>query len=231
MTLDIYREGEYLSNNPSWHVEDSPKKVSWISALLDRNAVRPRSVAEVGCGAGEILVGLRALYPDVLFTGFEISPQAFDACHAKASTGLDFLLEDLTVSTRPPYDLLLIIDVFEHVPDYLGFIEKLRQRADLKVFHIPLDLSVSSIVRGKALDRARSKLGHLHYYTKETALASLRYAGYEIIDHNFTNGSQELPNRKLRTRLTNLPRRLVQAFSKDLAARLFGGYSLLVLAR
>ena len=231
MTSDIYREGQYLSNNPTWHVEDSPKKVSWISALLDRNAVKPRSVAEVGCGAGEILVGLRAFFPEASFAGFEISPQAYDACSPKANKNLAFFLEDLTSSTRPPYDLLLVIDVFEHVPDYLGFIEKIRHRADLKVFHIPLDLSVSSIIRGKALDRARSKLGHLHYYTKETALASLRHAGYEIIDCNYTNGSQELPNRKLRTRLTNLPRRLVQAFSKDLAVRLFGGYSLLVLAR
>ena len=58
-------------------------------------------------------------------------------------------MEDLTVSSRSHYDVLLVIDVFEHVPDYLGFIEKLRQKADLKVFHIPLDLSVSSIVRSK----------------------------------------------------------------------------------
>ena len=149
MKVDIYREGQYLSRNPTWHVEGSPKKVFWIHKFLERNAVNPQSVAEVGCGAGEILVGLREHYSDASFTGYEISPQAFDVCHTKAGLNLEFLMEDLTVSSRSHYDVLLVIDVFEHVPDYLGFIEKLRQKADLKVFHIPLDLSVSSIVRSK----------------------------------------------------------------------------------
>jgi hypothetical protein len=37
--------------------------------------------------------------------------------------------------------------------------------------------------------------------------------------------------RRFRTVLANLPRRLIDAFSQKLSARLLGGYSLLVLAK
>ena len=30
----MYVEGDYLANNPAWHVEDSPSKARWIDAIL-----------------------------------------------------------------------------------------------------------------------------------------------------------------------------------------------------
>src|SRR3546814_7591455 len=74
-----------------------------------------RSIAEVGCGAGEILVELQKLRPDATFTGFEISPQAFGLCGPKGNEGLNFYHEDITKSAKGGFDALLVIDIFEHV--------------------------------------------------------------------------------------------------------------------
>lgn len=226
-----YLDGAYLAHNPTWHAEHSPTKARWIDEILARNRLVPRSIAEVGCGSGEILVELKQRRPQANFTGYEISPQAFAICSAKQADGLEFRLEDLLQAPTPPYDLLLAIDVFEHVPDYLGFLKALRDKARHQIFHIPLDLSVQALARATSFPVLRDQTGHLHYFFKDTALATLRDCGYEIVDWNYTRSSQELPGKGLRTKIANLPRRLMQLFSEDLSARLFGGYSLLVLTR
>lgn len=226
-----YLDGAYLAHNPTWHAEHSPTKARWIDEILTRNGVEPETIAEVGCGSGEILAELKKRRPAPQFTGFEISPQAYAICSPKQAPGLEFRLEDLLQSQTERFDLLLAIDVFEHVPDYLGFLRALHGRASHHIFHIPLDLSVQALMRGTSYPILREQTGHLHYFFKYTALATLRDCGYEVLDWNYTRSSQELPGKSIRTKFANLPRKLMQLVSEDLSARLFGGYSLMVLAR
>ena len=75
---EIYRDGEYQQRNPTWHEEDSPWKARQIGNLLAGNGVSFQSLCEVGCGTGEILVQLSKRFPDADFTGYQISPQAFE---------------------------------------------------------------------------------------------------------------------------------------------------------
>ncbi len=228
----IYTDGTYLAGNGSWHQEDSPWKAAHIKAILERNAIPFTSACEVGCGAGEILKVLsHTLGADKQLYGYEISPQAYALCRGKAKDGLSFRFGDLLAANEPSFDVLMAIDVFEHVEDYLGFLKKLKPRSTYKVFHVPLDLSVQSVLRAGPLLKHRRDVGHLHYFTKETALETLKYGGYDIVDYAFTATAVELPNRGWKADLMKLPRRALFALNQDLAARLFGGYSLLVLAR
>ncbi len=228
----IYTDGTYLSDHGSWHQEDSPWKAGHIKAILERNAVTFTSLCEVGCGAGEILKVLSdTLGFDKQLYGYEISPQAFELCRHKAKDGLTFRFGDLLAEEEQSFDVLLAIDVFEHVEDYLGFLKRLKPKSAYKLFHIPLDLSVQSVLRSRPLLKHRREVGHLHYFTKETALETLRYAGYDIVDCVFTATAVELPNRGWKADLMKLPRRALFALNQDWAARLLGGYSLMVLAR
>lgn len=189
---DTYTSDEYLRDNPTWHVEDSPWKARHIVKMLDRNEVSPRSIAEVGCGVGEILNQLYILLPDeVEFHGYEISPHAYKACLERQKKRLDFHLADLT-ELDVTFDLLLVIDVFEHVEDYLGFLRKLLSKANSFMFHIPLDLSAQTVLRDGSLLKTRREVGHLHYFTEKTALATLRDTGYEVEDYFFTARGAEL---------------------------------------
>jgi hypothetical protein len=86
-------------------------------------------------------------------------------------------------------------------------------------------------VRGTSFPILRERTGHLHYFFKYTALVTLRDCGYEVVDWNYTRSSQELPGKGWKTKIANLPRKLMQLISEDLSARFLGGYSLLVLAR
>jgi len=231
-TSMIYEDGSYLEKNPTWHQEDSPWKAKQIAKILRANNVNPSTIGEIGCGGGEILNCLANDYGDkTVLSGYEISPQAIEICKKKEKQNLQFFLKDFLDEGEPTFDVAMAIDVFEHVQDYFGFLCKLRKKGTYKIFHIPLDLSVSAVLRSSPILKARSSVGHIHYFTKETALATLEDTGYEVVDYFYTSGSLDLPNRGWKANLLKLPRRLFFLFHPDLAVRILGGFSLLVLAK
>jgi SAM-dependent methyltransferase len=228
----MYEDGAYFERNPTWHQEDSPWKAEQVRKILAKHSIIPSTICEIGCGAGEVLSCLAKEYGDrVMASGYEISPQAFDICREKERANVHFLLADAFAEGQPTFDVVMAIDVFEHVEDYFGFLRKCRAKGVYKVFHIPLELSVQTVLRGSPILKSRASVGHIHYFTKETALASLNDTGYEVVDYVYTSGALGLPNRGWKADLLRLPRRIFFGFHQDLAVRVLGGFSLLVLAR
>ena len=228
-----YVDGTYARKIHDWHAGDAPWKSAKVLRMLARHELSPRTVCDVGCGAGEILAEMQRRLPqDTEFTGFDISPQAIAMARPKENRRLRFRNEDFLVAITPPFDLLLLLDVFEHVPDYLGFLEALRERASRFIFHIPLEISLQSLRREAAAVReARSRYGHLHHFTKQTALAALRDTGYEAVDHFYTDDWEGPPSGCSMQRLACEARKLMARVHPDLAALVFARFNLLVLAR
>jgi len=228
-----YSDGRYLEANPGWHLEDAPWKAEQALALLRTHGLQPRRIVEVGCGAGEVLRRVHAaLGPGTEADGWEPSPQAAALAQSRAAPGLRFHAAPLPpVPSGPPADLLLALDVAEHVEDCIGFLRSLRPHARHALFHVPLDLSVQTVVRATPLQVARAQVGHLHFFTRETALATLAHAGWQVQAERYTAGSLDLPPRGWRGRVARWPRRLAFALSPHAAVRWLGGFSLLVLAQ
>lgn len=232
MIQEIYtrENSEYLLKNPTWHVEDSPWKAKQVLKMLQRHNIAIKTVTEIGCGAGEILNQLHRVMPvEVSFTGYDISSDAITLAKLREKERLHFRHEDL-LKAEASFDLLLMMDVFEHVENPLEFLRRCRTKANYHVFHIPLDISVQSVLRNKLM-HWRSALGHLHYFTKETALATVQDAGYEVLDHFYTLGSIECGNNDFMSVPASLLRRSIFSLHQDVAVRLLGGFSLLVLAK
>jgi len=233
MSDELYSGTEYFDKHPDWHVGEADWKAKNILRILNSNALSPASVCEIGCGAGEILNVLHSKMPSsVNFEGYEIAPKAFELTKSREKERLKFHLAGLdAVPDGKTFDLLLMIDVFEHVEDFYGFLSAAKAKAKHFVFHIPLDLSVQSVLRAKPLSRKRKNVGHIHYFTKETALASLEHCGYKVDDWFYTGSYTDLPVKSMRSRISKLPRKLMYSLNKDYAARMLGGFSIMVLAR
>ncbi len=227
----LYLNGEYLVSNPEWHVEESPWKARQILRILRQNHLTPKTICDVGCGAGEVLKQLQeSLDGDCVFWGYDISPQAHELAKSRANEKLQFKLADFREENGNFFDLILVLDVIEHLEDYFGFLRQLKARSRYKIFHIPLDLSIQTVFRKNALLKRRDMYGHLHYFTKETAMQILRDASYEVMDYFYTPRSIELAS-GAGEKVLKLPRKLCFAIHRDWAARLLGGFSLLILAR
>jgi 2-polyprenyl-3-methyl-5-hydroxy-6-metoxy-1,4-benzoquinol methylase len=225
----MYVDGTYKNLNPDWHTEDSEWKATQIVRMTERNKLAVSRVAEIGCGAGEILRQLSLKWHEVQFFGYELSPDALGLCAARRSDRIHFFQEDVLKSGET-FDLMLCIDVLEHIDDYMGFLRGLRESATLKIIHIPLDIYVLSVLR-KTMMSTRKWVGHLHYFTKETALATLQDCGYTVLDHFYTKSFDGAPSKSIEARLMRLPRRTLSAVAPDFAQTWLGGCSLLVLAR
>jgi SAM-dependent methyltransferase len=232
--MSQYLDGSYLEKNPTWDVEDSAWKAANVIKLLQQNHLAPIRIAEVGCGVGEILHQLyEALPVDCSFTGYEISPQAIELCSTRKNERLQFYLGDILGEVDAAhFDLIMALDVFEHVDDYIGFLRKLRDKAEYKIFHIPLDISVMSVFRMSPILNARNKVGHLHYFCKETALATLQDNGYHIVDSFYTSGPANRPPRTKaqKSRLADYIKAKVFFCNSDRWVRVLGG-SIMVLAK
>lgn len=185
---DRYDSGAYIANTPDWHASDAPWKAGKILRALEAQGISPRTICDVGCGAGEILVQLQQrLPPGTRFIGFDTSETAIGLCKPKENPTLAFRKADFLAAETERYDLLMLLDVFEHVPDYLGFLEKLHTRARYFAFHIPLDINAVTLLLGsRYMMYMRRNFGHLHYFTKETALATLESTGYRVLHAEYT---------------------------------------------
>jgi SAM-dependent methyltransferase len=231
MLEQIYLDGTYLEKNPEWHLDESPWKVDHILPMLKRHHLEPSTVCEVGCGAGEVLRLLQQHMSDTCtFWGYDISPQAIEMCKERANERLHFKLADLRREQDAFFDLILILDVLEHLEDYFSFLRDLKSKSRYKLIHIPLEISVQGVLRGKIFLRNRDLHGHLHHFTKETALRMLEDIGYEVLDYSYSP-EYELETTLLQTQLMKLPRKLFFALHQDLAVRILGGCRLLVLAK
>jgi SAM-dependent methyltransferase len=224
-----YTDGTYLSRWPEWFASDSSWKAHQIDIMIKRHSLTPSSVAEVGCGVGTILEALSLLIPDCKqFDGYDISPQAIELCAKRSNDRLHFHLEDFTKQADRA-DLLLVIDVVEHVEDYFGFLRAIRPRANKTIFHIPLELNGLAVVGRNSLLWSRREYGHLHYFGEGTAQAALRETGLQIVD-SFLTRHDELPGPNSPVWIKIVRRGLRQLAGDHFTQRVVGGYSLLVLA-
>jgi len=227
----IYRDGSYLKQKPSWHAEESPFKVRQILRMLKQQNLAPKTICDVGCGAGVVLAQLQPhLPPDCDCWGYDVSPDAIAMCAGRVNKNLHYRNYDIRRDDSDTFfDLLLMLDVFEHVEDYIGLVRAVRSKAKQKLFHIPLDLSVQAVLRKNGLLRRRDDHAHLHYFTKETALRTLTDVGYQLVDFFYTPRCIELGD-TLAQKVARIPRRLAFAVAPDVSVRVLGGYSLMVLA-
>jgi len=256
MSEDLYTSGEYLKRNPLWHVDESPWKAKYILQIIAKNRIEPKTICDVGCGAGEVLKLVQeGMDKDCMFLGYEISPQAFELCQARENERLHFKLAEIRQEIGAPFDLILLMDVIEHMEDYFSFLREIKSKSEYKIIQIPLDINSRDVLLGNLI-KFRADFGHLHYFTKDVAIQMLKDVGYEVVDYLYTWSSNSLRYELNEIRrnprillikiarliviiLLGMMRRIFYAIHKDLAVRAIedltvraiGGWRLLVLAK
>lgn len=227
--MAVEYETDYERLNPGWHAEDADGKVADVLKSIRRAQLQPRSICDVGCGSGDVLARLHRALETERAVGYDISRLAIGLASKHVAPGLDFVAGPVSADAEP-FDLMLLIDVIEHVRDPVDQLVSLRDVAPVAILKIPLELCVLKVLSADSLTRGRRALGHVHYFNESVARELLAEAGYAVIDAWFsppgTGGAVREPSR----RALQAAQRTATRISPRLAARTIGGSSLMVVA-
>jgi SAM-dependent methyltransferase len=227
---DLYTGGEYRRYNDDWHDEDGPIKATEICALLQKNRISFHTCADVGCGTGRVMTILASLF-DADFFGYEITDVPSDRT-VRPPKNVKFIIGDFfSTSELASYDLIMLNDVIEHIPDFFLFLNKIRLYSRYLLVRIPLEINVLHTLTNRQIYNRR-RVGHLHYFSKDTALATVEECGLRIIDWQYTFDGLNMPHtsRSLLKIVLKAPRLVSLRCCPDLGVRLFGGAGVLILA-
>lgn len=131
------------------------------------------SVLDVGCGEGTLLKMMAVRYPDAELAGSELSDTAIQYCREQLPQAhifsLDILKDDVS---NLSYDLLVSMQVLEHLSDDVGALRRMRQMCrKYTLISVP----------GGELDEHGKKNGHYRHYTKAGLVQKMEQAGFRVI--------------------------------------------------
>jgi SAM-dependent methyltransferase len=236
--MNLYTSPKYLKKNPTYHSEDSLYKYNNFIKILKKNYFnfkKVKRITDIGCGIGEVL---KYLQKDKLFVnsdliGYDINKHAIKI--AKKNSSIKFVCKNyIKFSKNKKSDLLICADVIEHIEDNISFLKKLLNRSKYFLFNIPLDISLISLIRKNIFKKKFNDVGHIHFYSKYSVLLKLEYCGYKIIDNIYAKNRLDdfLKKKNSVKKFLILPFQfLLDMVNEDLACAIFGGYSLVVIAK
>jgi len=236
---NIYTSGKYSENNPTYHLEDSEFKWRNFKKILLKSNVDYKSfqnIVEIGCGVGQILSLAKKdnFFNTSNFYGYDSNPDAIKTAKQLDKT-ISFSNEDfLKKNLEKNFDLLIAADIIEHIDDSFSFLKLLRTKSKYFLFNIPLEISLLSLFRqNKLFDNSYKRVGHLHFFSKKTALIALEHNGYKVLNLNYSKNRIEHFSKNsisLKRMLATIPQYLMDLINEDLSCILLGDYSLVVLA-
>ena len=197
---------------------------------MKKHPVKFKSICEVGCGSGEILVQLQKRFSsEYSWIGYDISSDAMAIAERKANEHLKFELKDIAkVPESIQYDLMLVIDVIEHLENYFNFLDTILVKSKYFIFHIPLDISIWSIMREGILIESKNRVGHIHNFTEAFIISILKDHGFNILTQSYTEPVNKVDSFK--QKIVNLIRTSLYIINPWFCTKVMGGYSIMVLA-
>ena len=182
-TREFYEAGYALEAQEAermgrWRAIGARSKAAHVRTLVRRADLHPRTIAEIGCGDGSLLVHLSDL---ATVDGFELSVNA--AAHA-SNRGVARRVEAFDGLNVPAaddeYDLAVLSHVIEHVPEQRPLLEEAARIAPHVLVEVPLEDNRSA--RRPAKRALAQRAGHLHAFDRAAIHAQLTSAGLAVRD-------------------------------------------------
>ena len=174
----------YRKNPHKWEMEDYDRLAfETLSGYFGDS--RPRSLLDIGCGNGHTLEYFIKRWPDVYYSGLDISNEAIQLAKRRVPQAYYYCgaLEEIVFLRN--YDCLLLLGVIEHFDDLAKSLKKLRKLLTLdSICYIEapncIDYPESIHDEGYRKTNVGSHQVEWHLY-RSTWEAIFRNAGFEIV--------------------------------------------------
>ncbi|MDZ8052245.1 MAG: class I SAM-dependent methyltransferase [Aulosira sp. ZfuVER01] len=186
--INLYTSGEYGLRHRDWHLDDATYKVRDIMPALKAAIASINSdvlrIADVGAGVGGVVVEtvkqLTQNYQNLAVdaVGFEISPYAVKAGR-ELFPNLD-LHQKFFESSDGPFDVVLFIDVLEHLENPWEMLRIARDNSRYIIVRQPL-LDNFSTFRHNNYSNQRETWGHIGYFNYYSFMDMTKATGWQPI--------------------------------------------------
>ena len=165
-----------------------------IAPLLPKTCTQ---ILEVGAGAGPTLKWLKELYPKAETTAVEINPDLLDELRQNADVAIIGPIDE-TFPQLKSYDLILLLDVLEHLPDSTATLRKLSKLlrpggqvivSVPNIAHLSVSVPLLLLRRFNYQDAGILDRTHLRFFVEDTAIKLLNDANF-IVTSGLISGIQ-----------------------------------------
>ena len=233
---DLYISGEFWNEIPDFLASQAPNKVRHLMDFIDFDVILHKlpnktvSIADIACGAGKVSTGiakqLRERYPEyqTKVYGYDLSPQAIETAK-KLNTEGEFFCRDFN-DAGMSFDLALLIDVIEHVPDPDEFMQSAAKCSRFFAVSFAMDDNLANKLSTKRREATHAS-GHISLFDERRAVDLSKKYG-KLIGATYIRNpmARNLGIKRPLHLLTILPRLMLQLLSPRLKGKVFGGESL-----
>ena len=177
----VYNDGTYIKFNPTLHAEDSKYKMAYIAKLLERvdwdGSVI--NILDIGGGAGELGKYVCEWF---VSNGCAVNASVLDVAEEMINIQKEHnpyikktYLGSLDELGEERFDLVLMIDVIEHIESCEQFAADLNNHASYIVYNIPIEINLVDILRNIAMNKRyyqaqTESLGQGHFFSIRSAV-------------------------------------------------------------
>ena len=192
---DIYNDNTYLENNPTIHSEDSEFKFNNIREFLVRIKTQDRKIKILDVGGGAGIIG-KMVMEFFLKRDINVTLDCLDLSaemlkiqkknNPKINKLLNYSLENCK---EKDYDLVLMIDVIEHIHKKNLSAKALNKISKNIIYNIPIEINLFDLMRNISLlfryyKNQTKVLGHVHFFSFLTTTSFLK-KHHEVIEKKF----------------------------------------------
>jgi len=158
---------------------DDMKKYGPMSRHVRRvikKLIRPlefKTVCDVGCGQGSLLLELMEEFPGIEPNGTDISSAAVELARRKVPQGKFYVLDLVMDHVPRKFDLVICSEVVEHIEDDLSAMRNLCRMTGKYL--------VITTVQGRMRRFEAEEVGHVRNYKRGELAAKLREAGFDVV--------------------------------------------------
>jgi SAM-dependent methyltransferase len=137
-----------------------------------------KTIGEIGCATGEII----ATFPGIDISrrvGFDLSELNVEC--AKDRFPNTTFVADPAQFYRERYDVVILSDVLEHVPDDVQLLREASKVAKILLINLPLEKCLTYMFRRYGPD---DPSGHLRWYSLSDGLRLFDRAGLRVLGHS-----------------------------------------------
>lgn len=180
----LYRSD--LARQAEWHRRTARAKVDSVERLLARNGILPRTILELGCGTGAVILECQRRNLGISYTAVDYSSEAIAhlECH---SEGIETMAADITdpeFSLQGKFDVVVLSHVLEHLEEPSKFLDSALKRIAFSYLLVEVPLEDLPLQRIKNLvrDRRMNNAGHVQFYTAGSFRRFLEFHSLHIVD-------------------------------------------------